>query len=946
MAKTVKTLDDFSGGLNVRSDAKDLEDNQFAEARNISNTALGKLTQSGGLNGSSFFPSVVEVDRIDTGSTTPPPQGYGLLSFNMDLPIMNQVTGSNGAFIDDFSSNNWSDASATGSSTYQSGTDDFDLASGGSHGNVGGIKINKTSLFDDGDDVLVKFKITAQTLFSATETAVIKVYLGTSTATVGSDAMFNTGEVNLDGFVGVESYIQFVGKWGTNGDYIHIWLIKETGSASCTITIDDFSIKKIPTTGSNNIFVSTGTGSVSLISSINDLIYAGNSRNYVKTAALGAATFSENDLDMSYDNGIVKVQNGSEIMHWTQVDRTRAYISNGGTSTVRNIEQVNYSSGSGYSISSTYVMDFPNFRLATAVSKGANTDGELTILTPKFSHETTTYGSDTPSLGVQIEFVGTGTGGSIAIVDGMNKLWYLGASLLFDDEMQEGAITWETVYTDLSDVAAQTKMPKVKLLVHYSPFHGRNMWDPRVTGFRIWMSESSTGGGDPLQLVDCNLVNGTYSIYGTSHLNYTLVNDGARIGHLRPTTTAFIELDVLPAIKFSEKKGYSATEAIYASGKTSTIVGANRFLGNFTQAGVTYEDQIIKSDVSLFDIYPSNNFLEVAPNDGDEIVSLMSFGEELVVFKKRTMYILSGADTADVGEMSLEADYPGLGIQQPSQACETEKGIVWINGAGLYLYDGDVSNLSESQMTENTLRIKSDNTFDSLDESLGIAIGYDIENKKLVYSTGSNNENFMIYDFKTETFQPAFGTYGTASGDRQTNFVPSTSIATNKTYLIYGSQTDGNDDMDFWHYDEGPISSGTGTGTSAKFLYVTKDMSFGNPTTRKKVVGVYVTYKAGATTNVLPAYAVDSARPSNWASGTSLFSVATSLFIDGNKAAALDSDQTFNTTGGAWRTVYLKPSAAINNIYTFQLGMISNGAVPSTSEINDITVVYREKSQK
>ena len=152
--------------------------------------------------------------------------------------------------------------------------------------------------------------------------------------------------------------------------------------------------------------------------------------------------------------------------------------------------------------------------------------------------------------------------------------------------------------------------------------------------------------------------------------------------------------------------------------------------------------------------------------------------------------------------------------------------------------------------------------------------------------------------------------------------------------------------MDLWHYDEGPISAGTGTGTAAKFLYVTKDMSFGNPTTRKKVVGVYVTYKAGATTKVIPAYAVDSSRPTDW-SGALKFNSTTSLFVDGDKSAALESgDKTFKTTAGAWRTVYLKPAAAINNIYTFQLGMISNAAVPATFEINDITVVYREKGQK
>ena len=927
MAKTVKTLDDFSGGLNLRSDAKDLEDNQFAEARNISNTALGKLTQSGGLKGASFVPSTSNtIASIDTNDSTAPDQGYGMVSFNMDTPFL-------GGLIDTvseaFGSDSWDDDTngGTGKGGYSSGT--YILSTGTGIGYYGGIKEEVAGL-SAGDLCWVRLQIAAATNHTPTELARLLIYLG-------GDLKFASPNMDPDGWASTSTYLQFVGTWGSTNNFIMIKYQNQVGSASKTITIDDVIIKKIPTTGSNNTAICTGGGDIVLQSHINDALYTGPSRTYLYNSSNGimGSQFSDTNVDMSFDNGILKVQNKDEIMQWMQVDRTRTLVGGGTTSTVRNIEQVNYGSGSGYTISGTYTMDFPKFNI-DAPTTNSNTSGIDTIISPRFDRSDITYGTTATGYGIDVEF--NDRDDETEIVDGMAGTWYLGASLLLDDEMQETEIAWESASATFAGY-----MPDVKMLINYTPFHGKGMWDPRVTGFRVWMSQSESGGGDPLQLIECNLINMTYSIYGTSHLNYSLILDAGRINYLKPDIAGdtAIQLDTLPAIKFSELKGYLASEAIYAAGKSSAIVGANRFLGNFTQAGVTYEDQIIKSDVLSHDIFPSNNFIEVAPNDGDAIVSLMSFGEELIVFKKRTMYILSGADTADVAEISLESDYPGLGIQQPSQACETEKGIAWINGAGLYLYDGDVSNLSETQLTEGTLRIKSDNTFDSLDESLGIAIGYDIEDKKLVYSTGGSNQNFMIYDFKTETFHPAFGTYGTAGSDRQTNFTQSTSVGTNKTYLIYGSQS-GDDTMELWHYDEGPISSTT----AADFLYVTKDMSFGNPTIRKKVIGVYVTYKSSATTNVIPAYAVDSSRPTDW-SGALKFDSTTSLFVDGDKSAALESgDKTFKTTAGAWRTVYLKPAAAINNIYTFQLGMISNAAVPATFEINDITVVYREKSQK
>ena len=106
--------------------------------------------------------------------------------------------------------------------------------------------------------------------------------------------------------------------------------------------------------------------------------------------------------------------------------------------------------------------------------------------------------------------------------------------------------------------------------------------------------------------IEVDLGNALYSIFGTSHLNYALVNDGARINYIRPNTTSFIQLDTVPAVKFSELHGYLASEAIYAAGESSAIVGANKYIGNVTQSGIHFEDQILKSDVLNHDIFPSN----------------------------------------------------------------------------------------------------------------------------------------------------------------------------------------------------------------------------------------------------------------------------------------------------------------------------------------------------
>ena len=58
---------------------------------------------------------------------------------------------------------------------------------------------------------------------------------------------------------------------------------------------------------------------------------------------------------------------------------------------------------------------------------------------------------------------------------------------------------------------------------------------------------------------------------------------------------------------------------------------------------------------------------------------------ELLVFKKSRVYVVN----PQADDETLEGEWPGIGIFQPSQVCETEQGIVWINQSGLYLYNGD-----------------------------------------------------------------------------------------------------------------------------------------------------------------------------------------------------------------------------------------------------------------
>lgn len=137
-----------------------------------------------------------------------------------------------------------------------------------------------------------------------------------------------------------------------------------------------------------------------------------------------------------------------------------------------------------------------------------------------------------------------------------------------------------------------------------------------------------------------------------------------------------------------------------------------------------------------------------------------------------------------------------------------------------------------------------------------------------------------------------------------------------------------NDDSDIMSWSPSPVLSGN-------FLYTTKDIDFGQPSVRKKVYKVYVTYKSGGSaTNVMVDYDVNG---------------GTSFPYDFEDGTNFSSNKLNSATG--WQQAILKPdvSSESNNIFSFRLRFqvdASSGSVPASFEINDISIVYRMKSVK
>ena len=372
---------------------------------------------------------------------------------------------------------------------------------------------------------------------------------------------------------------------------------------------------------------------------------------------------------------------------------------------------------------------------------------------------------------------------------------------------------------------------------------------------------------------------------------------------------------------FKTINGYGGvTKSIDAKFKTAVVHGRRTYVGNVRQpsgsTGKNFPDRMLKSQINKFDVFPDKmGSVDVTINDGESIVKLEAFADRILQFKEKTMYVINVSETVDF----LEDTHENKGCSFDYHVTKTDYGIAWFNAFGVYFYDGKrVTNLLE----KNGMRLISESDWEAFitdgedgsadDADMSSAhIGYIPKKRQLLIK--NENTDVFIYDFVLRAWMKGASKITIATN--MSNFA----LDGNQD-LIYLSNTDA--DVVSWNPD---------AAASSGFVYQTKDIDFGEPGVRKKIYKVYITYKTGGTTNVQVKYDVDG--------GTSF----NKTFQDGTNFTSNELD---NAGSGAWTQSILKPSTSsdANNIYSFALKFTTDGAVPATFEINDISIIYRMKS--
>lgn len=505
----------------------------------------------------------------------------------------------------------------------------------------------------------------------------------------------------------------------------------------------------------------------------------------------------------------------------------------------------------------------------------------------------------------------------------------------------------------------------------------------RITGANIFFSEIDSADvdidKDKKFLMELNFDSGArtslFDVY--TAWNPSTTNTGYKLASsLSLKSSAVID-------SFSTVAGYSEGDKLEIVDFATGIMLNNRmYVGNvkiYESASKYYKypDRIYKSLPNQPDVFTKHNYLEVAPNDGDAITALSSYGDFLLEFKANDMHLINVTQDVEY----LEEGYRFAGAWSESAVCKVGKGVAWVNRNGLFFFDGkEVTNLLGKKMNRDTwytdMGAKPIITYAPLEDQVHViangtheAFVYSFVNESFEKYIGANLTNTGVLAAESESASGSSVTltvdtvnatdalflnkkvyksdgtlFGTCTAVNSTteivfggglenaitnndnlhtitisgNIMTKTTVYSNAitepdgNLTILESNNSNNTDMTRW----------SAVGSANNYISLeSKDHDLGDPARQKSLKKVYITYKINSTDVPTIQYKKDN--------GT-----------------ARSFDTAFTNTSDAWTTIGIKPSTSseANNGFSFQI--LIAGETHSSFAINDINMIYREKSVK
>ena len=482
-------------------------------------------------------------------------------------------------------------------------------------------------------------------------------------------------------------------------------------------------------------------------------------------------------------------------------------------------------------------------------------------------------------------------------------------------------------------------------LVHEKRFAGLKFYWARITNPTDTSTDADGDVSTKYLLAEIDFEKGirfagdsNYEAFGTVALNGETVYVYPS-GSYNTSSDKFTSNKVVKELKVVEPYiGPQSETAIGFSGttfETSTIINRRVYAGNVTYQDEdgsiqTKPDRVLKSRPNEFDYFPVESFIDVAVEDGDEIIKLASVGSKLLQFKKNKLFIINCSRDLEF----LEAELKYKGCEQPYHVIEGSGFVAWFNKYGIFLYDGrrildlDISATGQSKFLSVFSKLGSTTVDAGFPETV---IGFLPDTKEIIIANKS--KAILKYDIKSESFSEANTFEGNTNSSNIisragnadfTNFVNLTDGS-----LVYcieqnGSAPNNTVKMRKWNNDPAAFTA------NGQVVFKSKEYDMTTPSVKKSITTIYINYKRGE--NIL------------------VKGFATRM--DGTEVedtlVASTSKELSNTSADFQTERISVTNSVFKNCTSFGVKLFadSSGTVHKDFTINDIQIVFRDKVAK
>lgn len=165
------------------------------------------------------------------------------------------------------------------------------------------------------------------------------------------------------------------------------------------------------------------------------------------------------------------------------------------------------------------------------------------------------------------------------------------------------------------------------------------------------------------------------------------------------------------------------------------------------------------SNPGVPETFDANDYVDLTPGDGEGIVALVNYNNEMFAFKASKFFRFYGnsTDSDGVTEFNYQAIYSGVGPVSPQQVVSSPDGIYFVARDGIYLTTGGVP----TRITDQVEAIWSGNTSSffassamNLSKFASVALTYMNGRLYMAFASGSSssNDRMLVFDTKTETW--------------------------------------------------------------------------------------------------------------------------------------------------------------------------------------------------